>query len=147
MRYSRTAKCIWWWTFLISTQQQHQKYANLCADQHLGNQDVYEINIQRTSWENKGANKKDSCMNFYNRKKLLYLKIDVTGIDLWAGLLQVRRGMNWPPAEASDTILQLIGFTSKILPTAETHDNNIECEASCILHRLKNSTTMFLLEK
>ena len=36
--------------------------------------------------------KKDTCMKFFDEKKLLYIEIDASGVGLRSGLLQVRKG-------------------------------------------------------
>ena len=60
------------------------------------------------------------CMKFYDDTKLLYLKIDASGVSLGASLLQLRDNMNCPKDTAPDnTILCPIAFASKSLTGTE----------------------------
>ena len=80
---------------------------------------------------------KDACMKFYDALKPLYLKKDVSGIDLGAGLLQVRQGMNCGHDEVPKNVtLHLTTFASKSLFSADCQYSKIEQEALGILHRL-----------
>ena len=59
--------------------------------------------------------KKDICTKFYDTSRPLYLETDASDVDLGAGLLQVRDGMNCGHDEVPDNAkLYPTAFTSKI---------------------------------
>ena len=60
--------------------------------------------------------KNATMMAFYNEKQQLYSKRDVSGVSLWASLLQVRHRMGFPRNEAPyNAMLWAIAFASKKL--------------------------------
>ena len=59
-------------------------------------------------------------MTVYDDKKPLYLETDVCGVEMRAGLLQIRDEMNCLQDVApEDTILMPVKFTSKSISSAK----------------------------
>ena len=89
-------------------------------------------------WQSKEDSQKDTCVEFYDTARPLYLEIDASGVSLGARLLKVRDGMNYGHDEVPDNAtLQQIAFTSKSLLRTEWYYSSVECEALWFLHRLE----------
>ena len=74
-------------------------------------------------------------MRNYNEQEPLCLGTDASGIDLEAGYLQVRKGMNCPCDEALNNRAQCpMAFASKNLSSAETRYYNTRRKALGIPH-------------
>ena len=71
--------------------------------------------------------KQDVYMTFYDKSIPLYRKTDASGVDLGAGLLQVREGLKCGCDEVADNaILCSTAFASKSLSSAEWQYSNIK---------------------
>ena len=68
--------------------------------------------------------------------------MDASGINLWAGLLQVREGINCRYDEVPDNVILCpTAFASRTFSSAEQQHSKIKQEAFCILHGLENVST------
>ena len=84
----------------------------------------------------------------YNDTKPLYLDTNTSRVGLGAALLQTWEGTTCQKDMVPDnTIQHPIAFASKSLTGAEHMYSNIEREALCILHGLKNSIIIALQGK
>ena len=84
-------------------------------------------------------------MKFYNENYPLYLETDTLGVDLEAGLLQIRNRINCPKEAAIDHSIQLyITFASRSPSSAKTHYSNIEGKHLAFYMDERNSTTTVL---
>ena len=91
---------------------------------------------------------KDACIKFYNASRLLYLEPDASGVDLRAGILQVRGGMNCGCDKVLYNVaLHSTAFASKNLLGTEWHYKNIEWETLGILHGLEKFHHYFFAQE
>ena len=60
-----------------------------------------ECKLSKTIWQSK-IDYKRRHINFYDKKKALYLETDIFGVGLGTGLLQTRKGMSCPRDDTPD---------------------------------------------
>ena len=101
--------------------------------------------VLRAKGKGKSHHQEDVCVEFCKEKEPLYLKTNVSGVGLGAGLLQVLESLRFPQDEALDsTVLQSVAFARRSLTNKETMYGNIEREALGKVHRLEKILPLLL---